>query len=523
MVSLHAQDAGYRTDSLERLLVNENLPDGERLNIYKDISREFYPAAPRKAVHYAEKGIALAEETDDRENAFILYTHLADAYRNLNNYDSALMYSGKAIELSPSVNSVEGRQRLGLVFLCTGSICAIKNRYDEALDRFFRSMKIAEEIDDKILLMKIYGGIGYVYSCMRNDEQTENYYRKMEHLGRATGNVQQLAHALYSLSTAAYNTKRYETALRYAEEAYRIITQYPDADFYDLIYACKTLSTAWVIYDSDKALTYTEEALAYAEKSNVPLYKSDILYEMAAVQSDRKEYAAAEQTAFRALEADTTNLSLRGSLYCIIAEANIMLGNKEKAREYLDRFSGWISDYIEQTYQSSLSEMEVKYETEKKETRIATLEDHNRLVTRLGIATGTALLLALLAFIFLWRWMVQKKALAEQQIKQLEQEKRLIATQAVLDGEVQERTRLARDLHDGLGSILAAAKYNFVELKKSTADREPLNMERYDMAVGLLDDSIHEMRRVAHHLMPDALSRFGLKTALSDFCDTLPP
>jgi signal transduction histidine kinase len=138
------------------------------------------------------------------------------------------------------------------------------------------------------------------------------------------------------------------------------------------------------------------------------------------------------------------------------------------------------------------------------------------------------LLLALAAFFFLWRWTVQKKRLAERQkelaerqIKQLEQEKQLIATQAILDGEVQERTRLARDLHDGLGSILAAARYNLIDIRKALV-MESAEAERFDRSVSLLDDSMHEMRRVAHHLMPESLGNAGLKQSITDFCNSVP-
>jgi signal transduction histidine kinase len=183
----------------------------------------------------------------------------------------------------------------------------------------------------------------------------------------------------------------------------------------------------------------------------------------------------------------------------------------------------------------AVEELKIKYETEKKEIKISDLEEEKRLIIWLGVAGGAVLLLALAAFFFLWRWTVQKKRLAEsqkelaeqekqlagQQIKQLEQEKQLVATQAVLDGEVQERIRLARDLHDSLGSILAAAKYNLLDIKQiSTLDGKDVNC--YNKAVSLLDDSMNEMRRVAHHLMPDPLSRTGLKQSVADFCNTIP-
>jgi signal transduction histidine kinase len=165
--------------------------------------------------------------------------------------------------------------------------------------------------------------------------------------------------------------------------------------------------------------------------------------------------------------------------------------------------------------------MEVKYETEKKEVQITTLKKEKALYIGLGIV-GTALFLALsLLFIIRHRFDINKRklaeqqtalaeqqtALAEQQIKHLEQEQQMIATQSVIDGEIAERTRLARDLHDGLGGMLSILK---------------LHLDDVADAREMLDQSINELHRVAHHLMPQSLLRDGLKTALDDFCKAIP-
>ena len=52
-----------------------------------------------------------------------------------------------------------------------------------------------------------------------------------------------------------------------------------------------------------------------------------------------------------------------------------------------------------------------------------------------------------------------KKELAEQKILQLEKEKQLVAANAIMEGETAERSRLARDMHDGL-EILSTIKLN---------------------------------------------------------------
>lgn len=168
---------------------------------------------------------------------------------------------------------------------------------------------------------------------------------------------------------------------------------------------------------------------------------------------------------------------------------------------------------VNETMLRTVEELDIKYETKKKELQITALKNERRLT----VAGAIVLTLVLAVIFFLWRFAIQKRQLAEQQVKQLEQEKQLAATQAVLDGEAQERTRLARDLHDGLGSMLTGAKLNLLEMKKEAA-----GVESFEKALGLLDQSMQEMRRVAHHLMPDSLSQYGLKAAVSDFCSALP-
>jgi signal transduction histidine kinase len=49
----------------------------------------------------------------------------------------------------------------------------------------------------------------------------------------------------------------------------------------------------------------------------------------------------------------------------------------------------------------------------------------------------------------------------------------------------------------------------------------PENHQAFERSLDMLDSSIREMRRVAHNMMPEALVRFGLDTALSDFCNDI--
>ena len=49
----------------------------------------------------------------------------------------------------------------------------------------------------------------------------------------------------------------------------------------------------------------------------------------------------------------------------------------------------------------------------------------------------------------------------------------------------------------------------------------PENAQAFERSMDMLDSSIKEMRRVAHNMMPEALVKFGLDTALKDFCNDI--
>jgi two-component system NarL family sensor kinase len=126
----------------------------------------------------------------------------------------------------------------------------------------------------------------------------------------------------------------------------------------------------------------------------------------------------------------------------------------------------------------------------------------------------------LLVVLLTYRNFRQKQKLQQQRINELETEKQLEAAEAVVKGEEQERTRLAKDLHDGLGGMLSGIKYSFSTMKGNLV-MTPENHQAFERSMDMLDSSIREMRRVAHNMMPEALVRFGLDTALNDFCNEI--
>ncbi len=134
------------------------------------------------------------------------------------------------------------------------------------------------------------------------------------------------------------------------------------------------------------------------------------------------------------------------------------------------------------------------------------------------------LVLAIISFMLIGGLIVrnyrQQQKIQRQKIAELENEKQLSATQSLLKGQEEERNRMAQDLHDGLGGLLSGVKLQLGAMKGNLILSEEMG-KTFNNALSKLDESINEMRRVAHNMMPEALLKLGLQQALQDYCDGL--
>src|SRR5690606_6514732 len=265
------------------------------------------------------------------------------------------------------------------------------------------------------------------------------------------------------------------------------------------------------------------QAVIQAKETGNPNLIAQTLATLSDLYIHQGKYVQSVEMALESLKADSADINITTHVYGNLAQANAYLGHPDLTKKYMINYQETMDRYANESYQKSLSGMEVKYETEKKELKIEALEKQRQLYIWLGIAGATILLIALAFALIRYRLAVSRRKLAEEGSQRLEQEKQLVAVQATLDGEAAERTRLAKDLHDGLGSMLSLVKFNLPQVKAGEAAvLEGIDVNRFQKALGMLDDSIRELRRVAHHMMPESLLRYGLKASLSDFCSAIP-
>ena len=93
--------------------------------------------------------------------------------------------------------------------------------------------------------------------------------------------------------------------------------------------------------------------------------------------------------------------------------------------------------------------------------------------------------------------------------------------EALIQGQENERTRVSRELHDGLGQVFTAIKLNLQNIR---SDFDLSANKALSERIQLLEDNVAvafgEVRTISKNLMPDVLSQFGLKPAIQDLINT---
>jgi signal transduction histidine kinase len=96
-----------------------------------------------------------------------------------------------------------------------------------------------------------------------------------------------------------------------------------------------------------------------------------------------------------------------------------------------------------------------------------------------------------------------------------------LAAKAVIEAEENERQRIARDLHDGIGQMMSAAKMNLSAFESQISFASEEQRQSLQKVISLVDESCKEIRTVSHIMMPNALLKNSLASAIKDFVDKI--
>ena len=488
-----------RVDSAEQVLKSgRRLSDKELMDCYYTIVRGTLGKDTEKHNRYAREMLALTyrmNELNMRESAL---NHLGLQHYGQERYQEAEHYFRWAIAVTDSMQGDSRYTRQDIddnysqLYGALGNLYNIQDKALLAIEYYQKALPIFERhgwLESQTIL---HHNVAELWLSMGNRKKAETEYLAAIKTGKASGDSLMAALPRKGLVKIYIDEDRYEQALATAEQAYAYYHRHQDEEPQDY---SEILASLTKIHLTDghknlaKARRYSQEALAIAAASELMFEnRADIHAAAAMLAIEEEHWQEALGHALQSVHENDSDATYTDTgCYEMLANIYMHLGQHEKAALYIKKMRKMMERFATEGYQSGLSQMEVIYETEKKEAEIRQLRREKQWYLWGGLLTALVLLLAASVFFLLWR--------------SIRLRRRATVIQARLDGEITERVRIARDLHDRLGGLLTAI--------------------RLEHPTPLVDKAIGEMRNVSHHLLPDSLARYGLRTALDDYCRTM--
>ncbi len=446
----------------------------------------------RSASSAFKKALKLYESENERGGEAMVLNQLGGLYAQLGSSDSAIIHLEKALAIREEENNPA---KLSRSLLNLGNLHFDFQDYTNALRYARRSLTVLEnDTSNTSHLSKIYNLLGNVYYAMDEPMKARSFYKRSVDLKESAGFRHGSALTYGNLGSIAVAQGDFEIALDYYAKSHSILEEIGDSN--GLARTALLMGDAHILLgDFDAAETALNQSYGLAKaQQDLPLQLqvTESLSRLS-LRLDRFREAAVYQR---------EHTELQDALYSSFQQA------QQLERENLEQ---------------KLAIKRMEAEEEKRTNQAA----RSRL-------TGIALLglsALLIAIIFLLirsnrqaRRIIEADRLqkeAEDKVDNLLKEQELQAMNAMMEGQEEERKRIAMDLHDKLGSTLSMIKLYFNSVNEQLANLQGQVNEQYSKASQLLDEACDEVRKISHNMLSGVLVQFGLVTATRKIAESI--
>jgi signal transduction histidine kinase len=431
-------------------------------------------------------------------------------YNQLSKYRLAEKSYSNAVELLTAM----GNDTL-LATARTGLGNSYKNlaRFDDAIEQFLLSLELYEKTGHS-KAAGVHVSMAQVYQ-LKEDEQRakEHLHIAMNVLSKDKSNPSYLiaAHTLANLHGMA---GRIDSALLIDREGLRICDSVgPEklkTPFLDNLALCMLFTG-----QLDSSRMYFMQCLQIDSAFGEPKQMADTYINLSGLAMEEKNYTQAEAYAQHALKksketgygvGERQAWTALAVTYAAMQQFDAALAAKDSVNVVSRRITN------EKT-EARIAELEAVYDSEKKTQQITAQEEY---ITIQRIAIGAGVFILLLVVIIALLYIATLRRKKEMELTDRTREGELRAQAAVYESEMQERTRIARDLHDSVGQMLSVTK---MQLSSRTHDQPELEAALQPVT-GLIDKAIAEVRTISRNLLPEEVN-FGVMNALESLRDTI--
>lgn len=456
-----------------------------------------------EAVNYTLKK---ALNIDFKLGVSLCYKNLGGiAYRN-SQFDQAIIHYQNYLKTSKQLNN---NTHIAHAYLNIAQCLIEKNNYYEANLSALEALKFLNKNDR--LWMNCYQTLSiiqyYIGEISKSIEYADLAYKQALKYGDEKEIIYHSGFLISSLIEIKNFKKAYQLLLTI--EPYVVKSN-------DYLVKCKfymSFSQYYIVNkEFQKAKFYLNKAIKY--KTTNKLLEENINISLSKIYFENKEYTKAKKTLLKILNKPTTNTFNKSDVFKILSDIEKKQGNFTEANEYHKKHKKISDSIIKTKHDLKILNLTLRYEKENAKKELIKKElEIEKSNTRKYIAY-TLLFLLIITFLFFYFYQKQKNKINEKEFIILKEKQKFNKLSLITKGEENEKSRIARDLHDGINGDLVALK---LKIKNLNLTNTSIKNDIDDVSK-LLDTSINEIRNITHNLTSPYSFNLSLTELINNFC-----
>lgn len=365
-------------------LSTKNLPKDEQPAILHKSAEQYFRSDIKLADTLCKEALKISEELRNDTLIAISNKYLAFINRNMGMYKLALNYANNSCEGFKKLND---SLQLGFTYSLIGSINNYSGSKDKALIAFLDAEKIYLSLYDKdeenatyiSHLAVLYNDIGLFYFSPINDYQKAHYFfNKGLKLAEQISDSMQITSLIANIGMTYLKEKDFKNALEYCEQGLELSTRLKND-----IFSANITNNIAQIYEAQGNI---ETAREYYLKTLDIYIKQNSVYLIGRANKSigdswtaQKEYYKASNWYLKAksyFDASGANGDLI-SIYSLLSDNYSKQNKLDSAYYFLKLFSVFNDSIYKKDNETRYQELNIKYETEKKEKENTILKKNN--------------------------------------------------------------------------------------------------------------------------------------------------
>lgn len=501
---------------------------------FKIGERNWFSRNLSQAASYLRSSIVWGERSGYTVHIVNAHNLLSNIYLQSQQFDSVFYFLENGLQKATALNDPSFTpsiyQTYSHVYFDLGD-------YSRAADHALKAAALYEQSKDPVLNMQAvfaYLLAGNTFEKIKEDNKAMQYYTVALEKGRTSKEnwyikspMSALAGIYVKLGNYTRAKSLYDSLILIDSDAIsKEPTMFSHAGLGTIALKEKNYATA---------LKEFRLAIEYAEEKNLSKHRDNFSMNIGHAFLLSGQYDSATfyfEKAKRLALAARNKLILR-DIYKLQADMAVKQNNYDLAFENLQHYNLYADSLLNEESLATVHKLDALYQVTKKEKEISKLQisntekklalvKRNRLMLIGGIAAAAIVFITLL----LYRNSRQRAIIAEkehrlqtEQVRFLKEQQQVVSLQSMINGQETERTRIAKDLHDGLGGLFSTVKMYFstLEHEQEFLKNNPLFRKSYEM----INMASVEIRRIAHNMMPEVLMKLGLIPAIQDMCSNI--